>query len=196
MNKPDTRELILSAGHDLIIEKSYNGCGLKEILDKAGVPKGSFYHYFKSKEDFGLALIERAQDESHDFMREFLRDRKVKPLQRIKNFFAHIQKFHEEEGIDCQCLVPKLTLEQSQLSETMRGSIKCAQDMMHNLLAQTIREAQSENEISDSINPEQIAEFIFSASHGASIQMQIERSTAPYDNFVSVIFNHILAKPC
>lgn len=69
MNKPDTKEAILAAGHALIIEKSYNGCGLKEILDKAGVPKGSFYHYFKSKEDFGLALIERAQDQSHDFMR-------------------------------------------------------------------------------------------------------------------------------
>ncbi len=192
MNKPDTRELILSAGHDLIVEKSYNGCGLKEILDRAGVPKGSFYHYFKSKEDFGLAVIERAQDQTHDFMREFLRDRKHAPLQRIKNLYARIQQFHEEEGIDCQCLVPKLTLEQSQLSETMRGGLKCAQDMTHNLLAQTIREAQNSDEISPSLDPDKIAAFIFNASHGASIQMQIERSTKPYDDFVSIIFEHIL----
>ena len=53
MNKQDTRELILAAGNSLIIQKSYHGCGLKEILATAGVPKGSFYHYFKSKEDFG-----------------------------------------------------------------------------------------------------------------------------------------------
>jgi len=192
MTKPDTKEAILAAGHALIIEKSYNGCGLKEILDKAGVPKGSFYHYFKSKEDFGLALIERAQDQTHDFMREFLRDRKYSPLQRINNWFKRIQQFHEEEGIDCECLVPKLILEQSQLSENMRGGIKCAQDLMHSMMAQTIREAQQEGEVNEKLDPHKTAAFLFNASHGAAIQMQVERSTEPYDNFVDIIFESIL----
>lgn len=194
MNKPDTREQILIAGHELFIEKSYNGCGLKEILDRAGVPKGSFYHYFKSKEEFGLALIERAQDSTHDFMREYLRDRAYSPLNRIKRMFARIQQFHIDEGIDCQCLIPKLTLEQSQLSETMRGGLKCAQDMTHNLLAQTIREAQEHGEVKSSINAEHMAAFIFNASHGASIQMQIERNTVPYDSFVTILFENLLVK--
>ena len=192
MTKPDTKEAILAAGHALIIEKSYNGCGLKEILDTAGVPKGSFYHYFKSKEDFGLALIERAQDQMHDFMREYLRDRKFSPRTRIANMYARIQQFHEEEGIDCQCRVPKLILEQSQLSENMRGGIKCAQDLMHNMMAQTIREGQQEGEINKSLVPEKIAVFLFNASHGASIQMQVERSTKPYDDFVEIVFETIL----
>lgn len=192
MNKPDTKEAILQAGHDLVIEKSYNGCGLKEILDRAGVPKGSFYHYFKSKEDFALALIERAQDETHDFMREYLRDRKHSPLQRIKNLFNQIQQFHREEGVDCQCLIPKLALEQSQLSEPLRGAILCANELMHNNLAQTIREAQTEGEINASIDPLKVAAFIFNASHGASIQMQVERDIAAYDNFIDIIFSYIL----
>jgi TetR/AcrR family transcriptional repressor of nem operon len=192
MNKPDTKEAILQAGHDLVIEKSYNGCGLKEILDRAGVPKGSFYHYFKSKEDFALALIERAQDENHDFMREFLRDRKHSPLQRIRNMFAQIQQFHRDEGLDCQCLIPKLALEQSQLSEPLRGAILCASELMHNNLAQTIREAQTEGEVTTAIDPLTVAAFIFNASHGASIQMQVERDTAPYDNFIEIVFNFIL----
>lgn len=192
MTKSDTKEAILAAGHALIIEKSYNGCGLKEILDTAGVPKGSFYHYFKSKEDFGLALIERAQDHTHDVMREFLRDRKHTPLQRIKNLYQHIQQVHEEEGIDCQCLVPKLILEQSQLSENMRSGIKCAQDLMHSMLAKTICEAQQAKEINLQLQPDKIAAFLFNASHGASMQMQVERSTKPYDEFVEIIFESIL----
>ncbi|WP_281561494.1 TetR/AcrR family transcriptional regulator [Thalassomonas sp. RHCl1] len=55
-----TRDIILEAGHKAITAKSYHACGLKEILDLAGVPKGSFYHYFKSKDDFGLQLIENS----------------------------------------------------------------------------------------------------------------------------------------
>ncbi|WOH37048.1 TetR/AcrR family transcriptional regulator [Thalassotalea fonticola] len=194
MVKQDTREMILAAGHSLIIEKSYNGCGLKEILDSAGVPKGSFYHYFKSKEDFGMALIERATDENSEFFREIFRDRKYSPLTRIKNFFARIQQFHEEEGIDCQCLIPKLALEQSKLSESMRGALKCSQDSMNAQLAQVINEAQAEKELGDNIDAAKMASFLFNASNGASIQMQVENSTQAYDNFVEIIFNFLLVK--
>ena len=194
MVKQDTREMILAAGHALIIEKSYNGCGLKEILDTAGVPKGSFYHYFKSKEDFGLALIERATDENSEFMREILRDRKFSPLTRIKNFFARIQQFHEDEGIDCQCLIPKLALEQSKLSESMRGALKCSQDSMDAQFAQVITEAQAEKELADNIDAGKMASFLFNANNGASIQMQVENSTQAYDNFVEIIFKFLLIK--
>lgn len=195
MIKQDTKEMILAAGHSLIIEKSYNGCGLKEILDTAGVPKGSFYHYFKSKEDFGMALIERASDENSELMRDIFRDRKFTPLTRIKNFFARIQQYHDEEGIDCQCLIPKLALEQSKLSETMRGALKCSQDSMNALMAQVITQAQAENELADNIHPQKMAAFLFSASHGASIQMQVENSAQPYNDFVDIVFQNLLVKP-
>ena len=194
MVKQDTREMILAAGHALIIEKSYNGCGLKEILDTAGVPKGSFYHYFKSKEDFGMALIERATDENSEFMREILRDRKFSPLTRIKNFFARIQQFHEEEGINCQCLIPKLALEQSKLSESMRGALKYSQDSMDAQLAQVINEAQAEKELGDNIDAGKMASFLFNAKNGASIQMQVDNSTHAYDNFIEIIFKFLLIK--
>ena len=195
MIKQDTKEMILAAGHSLIIEKSYNGCGLKEILDTAGVPKGSFYHYFKSKEDFGMALIERASDENSEFMRDIFRDRKFTPLTRIKNFFARIQQYHEEEGIDCQCLIPKLALEQSKLSETMRSALKCSQDSMNAQMAQVISEAQAEKELAGNIPPQKMAAFLFSASHGASIQMQVENSPQPYKDFVDIVFQNLLIKP-
>ncbi|KGJ95705.1 TetR/AcrR family transcriptional regulator [Thalassotalea sp. ND16A] len=194
MVKQDTREMILAAGHALIIEKSYNGCGLKEILASAGVPKGSFYHYFKSKEDFGMALIERATDENTEFMREIFRDRKSTPLTRVKNFFARIQRFHEEEGINCQCLIPKLALEQSKLSESMRGALKYSQDSMNAQFAQVINEAQAEKELASHIDAKKMASFLFNASNGAAIQMQVDNSTQAYDDFVEIIFNFLLVE--
>ena len=55
----DTRELLLRAGLEVLTEKGFSATGIDEILGRVGVPKGSFYHYFASKEAFGLSLIER-----------------------------------------------------------------------------------------------------------------------------------------
>ena len=56
--KQDTRTLLLEAGTEIMLEKGYTNTGIQEVLLKAGVPKGSFYHYFASKEEFALAIIE------------------------------------------------------------------------------------------------------------------------------------------
>ena len=72
----DTRARLLEIGAQAIAEKSFNSCGLAEILARAGVPKGSFYHYFSSKEDFGVALVEKASAEYVDWLRPIIGDRK------------------------------------------------------------------------------------------------------------------------
>lgn len=55
----ETKDRILKVGIDILSKKGYNNVGLKEILALANVPKGSFYHYFKSKEDFGIQVISK-----------------------------------------------------------------------------------------------------------------------------------------
>jgi TetR/AcrR family transcriptional repressor of nem operon len=77
-----TREKILAAGAQAVSAKSFNSCGLSEILELAGVPKGSFYHYFQSKEDFGVALIEHEAAEFMAYLRPIVSDRKRAPLER------------------------------------------------------------------------------------------------------------------
>ena len=70
MTTADTRERILDASCQAIISKSFNGAGLNEILQNAGVPKGSFYHHFKSKEDLGIAVIEKSTAEHMERLKE------------------------------------------------------------------------------------------------------------------------------
>ena len=55
----DTREHILAVAEPMILGRGFTAVGLTELLTAAGVPKGSFYHYFRSKEHFGEALLER-----------------------------------------------------------------------------------------------------------------------------------------
>ena len=188
----NTRDLILEAGHKAITAKSYHACGLKEILDLAGVPKGSFYHYFKSKDDFGLQLIENSTDGWNVYCREQLTDRNFTPLNRLKNYFNDKITYFLEHGLSCECALPKMALETSQLNEVMRGAIKYSFDSMAAVLAQTIREAQIADEISCKDDADILANMINSALQGIIIRIQIDKSITPLEQFVSLIFKNIL----
>jgi TetR/AcrR family transcriptional repressor of nem operon len=82
-----TREKIIVSGMQAIIGKSYNAVGLNEILAAAGVPKGSFYHFFKSKEDFGVAVVEYFAAKAAEHLRSILRDASRTPLARLRYWF-------------------------------------------------------------------------------------------------------------
>jgi TetR/AcrR family transcriptional repressor of nem operon len=82
-----TREKIIASGAQAIIGKSYNAVGLNEILTAARVPKGSFYHFFKSKEDFGVAVVEYFADKSAEHLRTMLRDPSHSSLARLRHWF-------------------------------------------------------------------------------------------------------------
>src|SRR5262245_52257018 len=106
MTPPETttRDKILEAGAQAIADKSFSSCGLAEILERAGVPKGSFYHYFESKEDFGVALIERAIEDHLAWLRPVVSDRKRSPLQRLRGVFELGREECLANGAARQCL--------------------------------------------------------------------------------------------
>src|SRR5690606_16031807 len=110
-----TRTKLLDAGAELFAKKGFNGCGLSEILAQAGVPKGSFYHYFASKEEFGVVLIERTRDEFLAELGPLLGDRKKAPLHRLRAMFEYIRAECSESGPTSECLIPKLALETASL---------------------------------------------------------------------------------
>lgn len=189
----DTRDRILEAGSEAIVCKSYNGCGLSEILEAAGVPKGSFYHYFKSKEGFGVALIEKSADEHADRIRSFVSNRSLAPVERIRDFFAMCRDYYAEHGPTRECLIAKLALETAQLSEPMRASIKCAYDQWSTLIAKAIREAQADGQVSGELDADVLADQLINAWEGATVRMQIDRDVAPLDQFISITLDRVLA---
>jgi len=192
--EPGTRERILEVGAQAIAEKSFNSCGLAEILRRAGVPKGSFYHYFGSKEDFGVALIEKASEEYVEWLRPIIGDRKRTPLQRLRAVFELGRQECLSNGAARQCLVPKLALETSQLSEPVHAAVKCAYDQWTALLARVIREAQSAGEIGRGHDPERLANVLVMLWEGATIRMQIDRSLQPVDDFLAFVFDSLLGE--
>jgi TetR/AcrR family transcriptional regulator, transcriptional repressor for nem operon len=85
MTKRDTRSEIIRIGTDLISRQGFNATGIDAVLREAKIPKGSFYHYFKSKEDFGLAVIDHFAERYDQRLETFLNDEEVAPLNRIRN---------------------------------------------------------------------------------------------------------------
>lgn len=188
----DTRERILAAGADLFGKKGFNGCGLSEILQQAGVPKGSFYHYFGSKEEFGVVLIERARDEYLAELRPVLSDRKLAPLQRLRRVFEHTRDQCQASGPTVECLIPKLALETASLSEPVHAAVRCAYQQWSALLAQVIREGQAIGEIDTRQDADRLANVLVMLWEGAAVRMQIDRSTTPLDDFLHIVFDSLL----
>ncbi len=188
----ETRDRILEAGSQAIVAKSYNGCGLNEILGAAGVPKGSFYHYFKSKEGFGVAVIEQSADGHSANLRRYFTDRSQSPLTRLRSFYAMAHDHYAEHGPTRQCLIAKLALETAQLSEPMRAAIKCGYDQWGLLHAKLLREAQAEGELDADADAEALANAIMHAWEGATIRMQIDQSIAPLTEFMDTVLERLV----
>jgi TetR/AcrR family transcriptional repressor of nem operon len=184
-----TRDRILEAGSQALAEKSFAACGLTEFLQRAGVPKGSFYHYFASKEELGVALIEKASAEYVEVLRPILGDRRRTPLERLRAVFERGRDECARNGGARLCLIPKLALEASQLSEPVHAAVKCAYDQWAALLAQVIREAQAAGEIGREAEPERLANVLVMLWEGATIRAQIDRSRQPVDDFFAFVFD-------
>ena len=90
--KTATRDKIIDSGIRAIVDKSFNAVGLNEILADAGVPKGSFYHYFKSKEAFGVAIVEQFSAQVEDELRSALNDKSRSPLSRLRHWMVQTQE--------------------------------------------------------------------------------------------------------
>ena len=188
----DTRDRILEVGAQAIADKSFNACGLAEILQAAGVPKGSFYHYFQSKEDFGVALIEKASQEHLDALAPIVSDRKRTPLQRLRAIFELGREECLSNGAARECLIPKLALETGQLGEAVHAAVKCAYDQWTAVLARVVREGQAAGEISKAQEAERVAGMLVMLWEGATIRMQIDRSLQPVDDCMSFVFDFLL----
>lgn len=181
MSLPHTKERIIEAAEEIMWKRSFHSVGLNEILKAVGVPKGSFYHWFESKEHFGVELLKHyiaaATDEKDHalFSDEFEKN----PMPRLLSFLeTSIQKF-SENGQKCPCLVLKLASEVTDLSEPMR--VVLAEGMMTwlKMLAGVFDEAKVLGHISKKIDSQLEAEIFRDLWAGAIQRATILKSTEP-----------------
>lgn len=190
--KQDTRIAILDAAAPLIHSQGFHKTGLKEILDAAGVPKGSFYFYFKSKDDFGLALVDHLAQLSRERSGPIFQDFTLPPIERLSRFFTVLRQKLQSLDYERGCPIGNLAQEMSDLSPGMREHLKKAMAAFCAAVASVLQEAVERGELANDLDPAETAAFIFDAWEGALLRMKTEKSPAPLERFHSFVFNRLL----
>lgn len=170
----DTREHILATGEALVKSRGFTAAGLTELLTAANVPKGSFYHYFKSKEDYGVALLVRYFDRYDATMGERLTAPGKPARERLLAYFEGwiANACTPEHG---GCLVVKLAGEVCDLSEPMRETLNDGMARIVSRLAGVIEQGVADGSIHCPTTPAELADALYSAWLGAALRAKVER---------------------
>ncbi len=161
--------------------KGFSAVGLNEILVAAGVPKGSFYHYFGSKDAFGEALLENYFEDYLANLDETLRRPGLTMAQRLTSYWREWQE--TQSFFDCQgkCLAVKLGAEVADLSEVMRSVLKRGTSEIIDRLEQAIEAGVAEGSLAIDGNPDCVAQSLYQLWLGASVMVKIVRHTKPFE---------------
>jgi len=172
----DTKQRILSVGEELVCTKSFHSVGLSEILTAANVPKGSFYHYFPSKEAFGVELIRYYNEtNSTKWSRALEPHAGLMPLDRLLTGFEIQMAMYAENDCRQSCLLVKLAAEVSQLSEPMRLEVVRILTSWREMWEKLIVEGQQAGDMRKDIPAAALASFIQAAWLGAGVRSHVEQ---------------------
>lgn len=176
----NTKTHLLDTGYQLIAHKGFTAVGIKQILDTAGVPKGSFYHYFASKEAFGEAII------THYFTRykrrlELIAEQDSSAQQQLYDYF---QNWYDTQQNGCdheKCLVVKLSAEVADISDSMRVALNEGCQQTITWLAQRIKAGWADSSVPhlDNIAAESLAKRLYFAWLGASLIAKTSQTNTP-----------------
>lgn len=183
-----TREALLSVGVEVLTEKGFAASGLEEILNRANVPKGSFYYYFKSKEAFGAALIERYAHYFSAKLDRILLNEAQMPLQRLREFIDDAVVGMRRYDFSRGCLVGNLGQEMGALPPAYRDLLIEVFLDWQGKTAVCLNAAVKAGQILPGIDCNATAEFFWIGWEGAVLRAKLERSEIPLRRFAKGFF--------
>lgn len=185
-NRAETRSRLIQIGTDILSEKGFDTTAIDDVLQRAGVPKGSFYYYFASKADFGLAVVDNYAFLWEQKLTRLLRDPNVRPLQRVHNYISEAARGLEDYEFRRGCLIGNLGQELGGLDEAFRQRILGVLESWTGFLAECLKQGQDAGEIRADLNVHHVSNFFWFSWEGAIMKAKLERSTQPLDEFREV----------
>ena len=171
----ETRQRILDTGYKLIVSKGFSSVGLTEILQSAGVPKGSFYYYFKSKEQFGEEIIKSYFSEYLLALENLFQPRGCSVYSRLMEYWQRWIETQSDSCADHKCLVVKLSAEVADLSEPMRIALLSGSSQVVQRIARCIEAGIDDGSIVKS-DAAVTAEFLYNMWLGATLMSKLQRN--------------------
>jgi TetR/AcrR family transcriptional regulator, transcriptional repressor for nem operon len=172
----DTRQQIIDVAKNIILGKGFAAVGLNEILTCANVPKGSFYHYFASKEAFGCAMLTDYFDDYTQKIASDLQDSALPPAQRLHNYFRHWLETQSSDITQEKCLVVKLSAEVTDLSEAMRITLQAGTQQVIDILQACIQQGMDAGDFMQTESAETTAKQLYYMWLGATLITKVQHT--------------------
>lgn len=191
MPKPNVKEQLVATSLSLLHSRGFNATSVQDITAAAGVPKGSFYNHFASKEALGLEVLQRYAEKAGQ-LGAALHDMSLPPLDRIKQYFHDYIESNVATDFNCGCLLGNFSTELSNQVPAIRAEMRVAFGKSAGALADAIAAGQRDGSIASAYPAAELADFVVDAWQGAVLRSKVEHSRAPLDRFASVVLRRIL----
>ena len=192
LSSQEVRERLLDAGVQTFSKSGFNGCSVQDITDTAGVPKGSFYNHFQSKEALAAAALEYYWSEGSCDRLNILTQLDVSPRKRLKTYFEQAAAEIAQIDFTCGCLIGNMAAELSDHSPVIAAKLSAIFAGWSRQVGDCIREAQVAGEIKSDADPELLAAFVLNAWEGAILRARIEKSDRALRQFIETLFTNFL----
>ena len=195
MGRPSLRGKIIESGLATVHRHGFGHAGIRDITAAAGVPQGSFTNHFRSKEDFGVAVLDRYFEGIQATMAATLGDASKSPLERLHAYFDTVTARLAEAEWHHGCLIGNMGLETAEHSDLLRERLVAVLAGVTEPFAQTIRDAQAAGEMRDDFAADEIAAALMSSWQGAMLWMKVHRAAEAIERFKRVTLAAFLAGP-
>ncbi len=182
------RELLLEQGIELISEFGYHGTGLKKILDKVKMPKGSFYNYFDSKEHYVSEIINHYSKDLINRIDSYLDSTNDDPVKTMKNVYYTAIKEIDIKG-QKGCLIGNLAAEIGSSSELCSISMDKAFNRWKIRFVNLMEQAQKKGLIRDDLTAETLTDIFWDTWEGGLLRTRIDNNTSDLKKTVDVILD-------
>ncbi|MGD2171368.1 MAG: TetR family transcriptional regulator C-terminal domain-containing protein [Gammaproteobacteria bacterium] len=188
-----TKQRLLDSGLTMLLRHGYNDLGMQALLTTTGIPKGSFYHHFKDKEDFALQVIEQYMQQVHAALDHCLEDESRPPLERLRRFFELTEQSYREQGY-LGCLLGGLGQELSGINEIFRHKIEWCFGEISGRITVCLEEARNRGDLSPEFDVRRMACLLVDCWEGAALRSRLQGDAAPLTAMLDFYFASVAAR--
>jgi TetR/AcrR family transcriptional repressor of nem operon len=188
-----TKQRLLDVGMAMLLRHGYHDLGIQALLAATRIPKGSFYHHFKDKEDFALQVIDQYMRHVHAGLDDCLGDKSRPPLERVRRFFELTQQSYRREGY-MGCLLGGLGQELSGVSEVFRRKVDGCFSKIAKRIAVCLKEARNRGDIPAESNPRRMASLLVDCWEGAALRSRLRGNAAPLTTMLDFYFQSAVSR--
>jgi TetR/AcrR family transcriptional regulator, transcriptional repressor for nem operon len=184
----DTKRALVWRGTELLTERGFQVTGIEEVLKRVGVPKGSFYHFFANKHEFGEAVIQNYVEYYARKMARIFDDESMTPLARLRAFVEDAKRGMLKYGYRRGCLIGNLGQELASLDDSFREQLEAVLISWERRVEGCLQQAIEAGELAPQSDAAAISRFFWIGWEGAVLRAKLTRNAEPLDHFASMFF--------